>query len=93
MDESRTRLLTSIGTFCLFIETVSNKKERGKGISEPMPRFGSNMFLKSNEKNMRKALVNRCHVLATTHFRNPTKKNNILPKSISKNRFGVLQTM
>jgi hypothetical protein len=31
MDESRTYLLASIGTFCLFVETISNKKTMQKG--------------------------------------------------------------
>ncbi len=50
VDESRTCLLASIDIFCLFIEMVSNKKERGKSINELMLCFGSNAFLKSNEK-------------------------------------------
>ncbi len=50
VDESRTRLLTSIGTFSLFVETISNEKQHKKRISEPMSHFGSNAFLESNKK-------------------------------------------
>jgi hypothetical protein len=32
MDESRTHLFASIGSFCLSVETTSNKKQREKGI-------------------------------------------------------------
>jgi hypothetical protein len=48
MDGSITHFFASIGTFYFFVEIISNKKERGKGISELMPRFGNNAFLKSN---------------------------------------------
>ncbi len=50
VDESRTHLLASIGTFCLFIEIVSNGKEQEKSISSLMSRFGNNTFSKSNER-------------------------------------------
>jgi hypothetical protein len=53
VDESRIRLLASIGIFCLFIETISNEKEHKKRNSEPMSHFGSNAFLESNKKVQR----------------------------------------
>ncbi len=74
MDESRTRLLTSISTFCLFIETVSNEKERGKGISEPMLCFGSNMFLKSNEKEHEKGISESMLCFGNNAFSKSNKK-------------------
>jgi len=54
MDDNRTYIFTSIGTFCLFVEMVSNTKERKKGISEPISHFGSNAFSKSNKKKCEK---------------------------------------
>jgi hypothetical protein len=50
VDESRTCLFTSIGTFCLFVEIVSNEKQHKKRVSEPMSHFGNNAFLESNKK-------------------------------------------
>jgi len=44
MDESLTRLLESISIFCLFVETISNEKERKKRISEPMSSFNNTFF-------------------------------------------------
>jgi hypothetical protein len=54
MDKSRTCLLASIGTFCLFVEMIANKNKCGKGINELMPRFDNNVFSKSNEKECKK---------------------------------------
>lgn len=71
---------------------VPNEKERGKGIRESMSRFDNSAFSKSNEKNNEKASVNRCYVLATPCFQNPTKRNNTLLESVSKERYRVLQT-
>jgi hypothetical protein len=50
VDESITHLLASIGTFCLFVEIVSDGKEQEKSISELMSCFGNNTFSESNEK-------------------------------------------
>jgi hypothetical protein len=50
MIQSKTCLLASIGTFCLFIKIVSNEKECKKNISELMLHFRNNTFLESNEK-------------------------------------------
>jgi hypothetical protein len=44
VDESRTHLLASIGTFCLFVKIISNGKEQEKSISELMSHFGNNTF-------------------------------------------------
>jgi len=54
---NRTHLLTSIGTFCLFIETISNEIERGKGINESMSHFNSNLFSTSKEKERKKGIT------------------------------------
>jgi len=62
LDESWTHLLASIGNFCLFIEIISNEKECGKGISEPMPHFDSNMFSKSKEKVCEKGIMRQLPV-------------------------------
>jgi hypothetical protein len=56
MDESKTCLLASIDTYCLFIEMVSNEKEREKGISEPMSCFDNTTFLESNKKESTKGI-------------------------------------
>jgi hypothetical protein len=56
MDENRTYLFTSIDTFCLFIEMVSNEKEHENNINELMPHFGSNAFSESNEKERGKGI-------------------------------------
>ncbi len=50
VDETITCLQTSIGMFCLFVETISNEKECGNGIHEPMLHFNNNVFSKSDEK-------------------------------------------
>jgi hypothetical protein len=50
MDESLTRLLESISIFCLFVETISNEKERKKRIIELMSSFGNKTFFESNKK-------------------------------------------
>ncbi len=50
VDENRTCFLASIGTFYLFVETVSKEKECKNNINKLMSRFGNNAFLESNEK-------------------------------------------
>jgi hypothetical protein len=50
MDENITRLLESISIFCLFVETISNEKERKKRIIELMSSFGNKTFFESNKK-------------------------------------------
>jgi hypothetical protein len=74
LDESATHLFASIGTFCLFIETISNKKERGKGINELMSHFSSNMFSAFKEKKHEKGITNMM-----SHF-----NNNAFSKSNEK---------
>lgn len=56
MDDTRTCLFTSINTFYLFVEMVSNTNERKKGISELISHFRSNMCLKSNENECEKGI-------------------------------------
>ncbi len=50
MDENITRLLESISIFCLFVETISNEKERKKRIIELMSSFDNKTFFESNKK-------------------------------------------
>jgi hypothetical protein len=50
MDETITCFQASIDVFCLFVETISNEKECGNDIHEPMLHFGNNVFSKYNEK-------------------------------------------
>ncbi len=47
VDESKTHLLASIGTFCVFVKIISNGKEQEKSISELMSRFGNNTSISS----------------------------------------------
>jgi len=56
LDENKIHLLTSIGTFCFFVETTSNEKECKKGISQLMPCF-NNTFLESKEEECRKGII------------------------------------
>jgi hypothetical protein len=58
VDEIITCLQASIGTFCLFIETIFSEKKCGNDIHEPMLRFGNKMFSKSNEKVQCNAQIN-----------------------------------
>jgi len=43
VDETRTHLLASIGTFCLFVKTISNEKERGNDHNELIPKMKKNV--------------------------------------------------
>jgi hypothetical protein len=74
MNESKTRLLASIGTFSLFVEMISNEKECGKGISEPMSHFGNNMFLKFNKKEHEKGISELMSCFSSNAFSESNKK-------------------
>ncbi len=74
MDESRTHLLASIGTFCLFGETISNEKECGKGISELISRFGNNMFSKSNKNEHEKGISELMSCFGSNAFSESNEK-------------------
>jgi hypothetical protein len=85
MVKSRTHLLASIITFCLFIEMISNEKKHRNNINEPMSHFGNNAFLESNEKKHGKCINEPMLHSTTTHFQNPMKRYNASLESISKN--------
>jgi hypothetical protein len=48
VDETTKHLLTSIGTFCFFVETISNEKKNKNGINELMPRLANNVIVFRN---------------------------------------------
>jgi hypothetical protein len=50
MDENRTHFLASIGTFYMFVETISKEKECENNINKLMLCFGNNAVSESNEK-------------------------------------------
>jgi hypothetical protein len=55
VDETIMRIQASIGMFCLFVKTISDKNECGNGIHELMLCFNSDAFLKFNKKMQRVA--------------------------------------
>jgi len=84
VDGNRKRLLASISTFCLFVEIVSNEKERRKSVSEPIPHFGNNVFSESNKKVQCIAYINIREPIP--HFTNNVAifgNNSIGPLSIN----------
>jgi hypothetical protein len=61
---------------------ISNEKECGKGINEPMLHFDSDVFFESEEKERRKGN----HISTIAWFQNPAKWYHLLPELISKNQ-------
>ncbi len=89
MDEGRTCLLTSISTFFLFVEMVSNEKELKKGINELMSHFSSNTFLKSNKKECRKGINELMSRFNNNTFLKSKEKTQSIVQLVSKNRYHV----
>jgi hypothetical protein len=74
MDENKTHLLTSIGTFYFIIETISIEKECEKGLSQLMPHFDNNTFFNPRKKKTKKTSLNQCQVFSSNAFSKSNEK-------------------